>query len=539
MASLFGQTQSPLTDAIDRATSPAAATDDLVIHLEICDMINETETGPRDAAKHLKKKLSPKSQPATIVKAVAVLETAVKNCGKRFHIQVTSKDFCSALAKLVDQKGQSSLVREHVLGLIQTWADAFRSDPTMIAICNLHSELLMRNVEFPAQNLDAMAPIFTPEASVQPQARADHSQASAGQGAAGVAASQPPAGGQALDRSMSQSERDELYARQLAQQFDAEAASSQSPARGRPAPAQSSQGYTMRRQPMQLQPGQRVTVDEEQIDKLRYDLKIVDNNVAMLTDMLGALGPDDRVSDADVIGELHQACNEMRSRVLSLIDSVSNDGLLGDLLAANDALTEAIAKYDAALARHPPQQTSFTSSPPPAAAGGSSAAAGGGGAGNDLLVDFGLDDDDDAADADADAAMAQMNLSAPSQDANPLRQHDGTMRDALRSGAGYAAPEESAGNIGSAFGASPRRPQLPSTSMEEPDEMESTTLGGQSGGFSETTTPQYEGDLIQLDDSTDMPGAVPRATLGARPAAVLSPEHRQRFDEAEDSHFGL
>lgn len=33
--------------------------------------------------------------------------------------------------------------------------------------------------------------------------------------------------------------------------------------------------------------------------------------------------------------------------------------------------------------------------------------------------------------------------------------------------------------------------------MEEPDEMESTTLDGQSGGFSETTT-EHDGDLIQL-----------------------------------------
>lgn len=117
---------------------------------------------------------------------------------------------------------------------------------------------------------------------------------------------------------------------------------------------------------MELQPGQRVSVDGDQMDKLRCafsrerslaflftwipflsintfplshlpdpfflptdDLKIVNNNVAMLTDMLGALGPDERVSDADVIGELHQACNEMRSRILSLIDSVSNDDLLG------------------------------------------------------------------------------------------------------------------------------------------------------------------------------------------------------------------
>jgi hypothetical protein len=36
-----------------------------------------------------------------------------------------------------------------------------------------------------------------------------------------------------------------------------------------------------------------------------------------------------------------------------------------------------------------------------------------------------------------------------------------------------------------------------------------------------------------------MPGAMPRATLGSRPLAVLSPEYQQRFDEDEESHFGL
>jgi hypothetical protein len=48
-------------------------------------------------------------------------------------------------------QGQSSLVREHVLALIQTWAAAFRSDPTMVAISNLYQDLLLKHVEFPAQ----------------------------------------------------------------------------------------------------------------------------------------------------------------------------------------------------------------------------------------------------------------------------------------------------------------------------------------------------------------------------------------------------
>lgn len=66
---------------------------------------------PRDAARVLRKKLSPKSPPAVIVKAIAVLEVAAKNCGKRFHIHVTSKDFVAALNKLLEQKVRRAVGR--------------------------------------------------------------------------------------------------------------------------------------------------------------------------------------------------------------------------------------------------------------------------------------------------------------------------------------------------------------------------------------------------------------------------------------------
>lgn len=59
------------------------------------------------------------------------------------------------------------------------------------------------------------------------------------------------------------------------------------------------------------------------------DLNIVENNAAMLKEMLSALGPEERVADSDVIGDVHTACVQMRTRLLSLIESVSNDELLG------------------------------------------------------------------------------------------------------------------------------------------------------------------------------------------------------------------
>lgn len=48
------------------------------------------------------------------------LETCVKNCGRRFHIQLANKDFLSDLIKVIGPKyDPPQAVQEKVLSLIQ------------------------------------------------------------------------------------------------------------------------------------------------------------------------------------------------------------------------------------------------------------------------------------------------------------------------------------------------------------------------------------------------------------------------------------
>lgn len=54
-------------------------------------------------------------------------------------------------------------MKERVLGLIQQWADAFRANPQLSAVVELYNQLKQEGVEFPAQDLDNMAPINTPD----------------------------------------------------------------------------------------------------------------------------------------------------------------------------------------------------------------------------------------------------------------------------------------------------------------------------------------------------------------------------------------
>lgn len=54
-------------------------------------------------------------------------------------------------------------VQEKVLSLIQSWADAFRSQPDLLGVVQVYSDLKQKGIEFPMTNLDTMAPIHTPQ----------------------------------------------------------------------------------------------------------------------------------------------------------------------------------------------------------------------------------------------------------------------------------------------------------------------------------------------------------------------------------------
>lgn len=139
--------------------------------MEICDLVNEApDSNGKEAVCTLRRKLSGRSTAADKYKALVVTETCVKNCGEPFHRQVADREFVDVLVRTVG--ASSGLVREKVLELLQTWSDSFKDAPELQSIHTAYDELVGRGVEFPARNLDAMAPIHTPDATVEQPPRA-------------------------------------------------------------------------------------------------------------------------------------------------------------------------------------------------------------------------------------------------------------------------------------------------------------------------------------------------------------------------------
>ena len=130
------------------ATSEELDTEDWTLNMEICDIINHTEEGPGDAARAIKKRLHQVmgKNSKTALFTLTILETCAKNCRRAFLVLICSREFVTDLTNLECP----SAVREQVLGLLQSWATAFSSDPAMRGVVELYTEMKARGVTFPA-----------------------------------------------------------------------------------------------------------------------------------------------------------------------------------------------------------------------------------------------------------------------------------------------------------------------------------------------------------------------------------------------------
>ncbi|XP_021696840.1 TOM1-like protein 2 isoform X1 [Aedes aegypti] len=270
----------PVGQRIEQATDASLASENWALNMEICDLINESSDGARDAMKAIRKRLVQNAGKnyTVIMYTLTVLETCVKNCGKAFHVLVANKEFIQELVKLIGPKNDPPpIVQEKVLSLIQIWADAFRSQQDLNGVVQVYQELKNKGIEFPATDLDSLAPIYTPQRSVPD--------------------------GAATDNTMSVSPH---HASQTPN----------SPAMPPPS-----------------------SMSQDQIAKLQSELDIVTMNMTVLGDMLTELKPgQEDPSDYQLLTELASTCREMQSRIVELIGKVNHDELTAELLRLNDEL---------------------------------------------------------------------------------------------------------------------------------------------------------------------------------------------------------
>ncbi|XP_032392456.1 target of Myb1 membrane trafficking protein isoform X3 [Etheostoma spectabile] len=155
----------PVGQRIENATGSSLPAEDWALNMEICDMINSLEEGPRDAIRALKKRIVGNKNFKEVMLALTVLETCVKNCGYRFHILVTTRDFVEGVLvrAIIPRNNPPLVLHDRVLGIIQAWADAFRSSPDLTGVVSVYEDLRRKGLEFPMTELDGYTPVQAPQ----------------------------------------------------------------------------------------------------------------------------------------------------------------------------------------------------------------------------------------------------------------------------------------------------------------------------------------------------------------------------------------
>ncbi|XP_037546215.1 target of Myb protein 1 [Nematolebias whitei] len=290
----------PVGQRIERATSSSLQSEDWALNLEICDIINETDEGPKDAVKAIKKRIIGNKNFREIMLTLTVLETCVKNCGHRFHILVTTQEFIEGVLvrSILPKYNPPTVLHDRILSLIQSWADAFRSTPSLSGVVYVYDDLRRRGLEFPMTNLDTLSPIHTPNRSIPENGTPEVTPAAA----APTLQSQPQAPASA-------------------------------PSQNDSAPVQTSDG------PGRLSP--------EQEQKLRRELQLVRGNVTVMSQMLNELVPgQSKPDDADLLQQLFSVCKNMQTRVVELIPQLLDEGFVEELLIVNDDLNNIFIRYE-------------------------------------------------------------------------------------------------------------------------------------------------------------------------------------------------
>lgn len=233
-----------------------------------------------------------------------LVEHCVRTCGEPFHRELASSELFPELVRMTDQSAWCPPeVQQQVLALLQEWAYTLRPS----AFVNTYNKLRARGMAFPSRTGEGAtytAPAGSPAASFQPYP--------------GLSPPPPPSqpgSGAGINPAA------DLFGAGDAYPGSPNAVST--PARGSAL----------------LSPGQPPA-------KLKADLEVARNTVALLQEVLGGVPENDPAGvKEDYVTDMAEQARAMRTRLTGLIERLDDEALLGAALEINDEAQRALDKY--------------------------------------------------------------------------------------------------------------------------------------------------------------------------------------------------
>ncbi|XP_019939721.2 ADP-ribosylation factor-binding protein GGA1-like [Paralichthys olivaceus] len=284
-----------LQSRINKATNPLNKENDWDSIKGFCDQLNNEPEGPQLATRLLAHKIqSPQEWEA--MQALMVLETCMKNCGKRFHIEVGKFRFLNELIKVVSPKYLGARapdpVKKKVLEMVYSWTLRL---PEETKIADAYQMLKKQGIV----KQDPVLPDDKPLPPPPPRAKS--------------AVFEDEEKSKTLSRLLNSTHPEDLRAaNKLIKEM--------------------------------------VQEDQKRVEKVSKRVNAIQEvkeSVSLLSQLLEGYSKEScSQSNQELIKDLYQRCEKMRPTLFRLAsDTEDNDEALADILQANDSLTQVINLY--------------------------------------------------------------------------------------------------------------------------------------------------------------------------------------------------
>ncbi|XP_051905418.1 ADP-ribosylation factor-binding protein GGA1 isoform X2 [Hippocampus zosterae] len=284
-----------LESRINRATNPLNRETDWSSINAFCEQLNNDLEGPQLATRLLAHKIqSPQEWEA--MQALVVLESCMKNCGKRFHNEVGKFRFLNELIKVVSPKYLGSRspepVKKKVLELIYSWTLGLPDEVKIVDAYQMLKKqgIIKQDPELPPDKLPNLPPPRPKNAIFEDEEKS-----------------------KMLSRLLNSSHPEDLKAaNKLIKEM--------------------------------VQEDQRRA---EKVTKRVGAIQEVKESIALLTQLLQDYDANTtNQNNTELIQDLYRRCEKMRPTLFRLAsDTEDNDEALAEILQANDSLTHVINLY--------------------------------------------------------------------------------------------------------------------------------------------------------------------------------------------------